>query len=72
MCTTVYLDKDCLFFSVSYFHLIRLCKFSIARIVLTRSIETGDSSAIVIAVKIQVIFIDFILSSLQYVIFFFC
>ncbi|CAF1015127.1 unnamed protein product [Rotaria sordida] len=31
----------------------RLCKFSIVRIVLNRSIDNGDSNAIVVAVKIQ-------------------
>ncbi|CAF3351472.1 unnamed protein product [Rotaria sp. Silwood1] len=31
----------------------RLCKFSIVRIVLNRSIDSGDSNAIVVAVKIQ-------------------
>jgi len=32
----------------------RLCKFNIVRVVLNRSIDGGDSNAIVIAVKIQV------------------
>jgi hypothetical protein len=34
--------------------MLRLCKFSIIRVVLNRSIDGGDSNAIVIAVKIQV------------------
>jgi hypothetical protein len=34
--------------------LIRLCQFSIVRIVLNRLIDGGDSNAIVVAVKIQV------------------
>jgi hypothetical protein len=34
--------------------LFRLCQFSIIRVVLNRTIDGGDSNAIVIAVKIQV------------------
>jgi len=34
--------------------MLRLCKFSIIRVVLHRAIDGGDSNAIVIAVKIQV------------------
>jgi len=34
--------------------MFRLCKFSIIRVVLNRSIDGGDSNAILIAVKIQV------------------
>jgi hypothetical protein len=37
-----------------FFCIFRLCKFSIARVVLNRTIDGGDSNAIVIAVKFQV------------------
>jgi len=57
MYTKVYLIKD-LFFIKYYFYrcfcFFRLCKFSIVRVVLNRTIDGGDSNAIVIAVKIQV------------------
>lgn len=37
-------------------NIFRICKFSIIRVVLNRSIDGGDSNAILIAVKIQVKF----------------
>jgi hypothetical protein len=49
-----------MFYLIDLFkYLIRLCKFSIVRIVLNRSVDGGDSNAIVIAVKIQVILMNF-------------
>jgi len=48
------LIKYVLFYLFIYLYLIRLCKFNIVRIVLNRSIDGGDSNAIVVAVKIQV------------------
>lgn len=43
----------------SSFRSFRLCQFSIVRVVLNRTIDGGDSNAIVIAVKIQVISLTF-------------